>query len=158
MGELGLLGITVPGKNDMNWILNIYIYEFDILVEYGGLGLHYTEHCLAMEEITRASGSIAASYGAHSNLCVNQIVRNANETQKQKYLPKVFIWMKIYFYYIFINSLLVVNIWARWLCLNQVQVLMLFQWNYVPRKKVCKQILIIAVLVNIILIWTRVLE
>jgi hypothetical protein len=80
-----------------------------------------------MEEITRASGSIAASYGAHSNLCVNQIVRNANETQKQKYLPKVFIWMKIYFYYIFINSLLVVNIWARWLCLNQVQVLMLFQ-------------------------------
>ncbi|CAF4922374.1 unnamed protein product, partial [Rotaria socialis] len=43
--------------------------------EYGGLGLHYTEHCIAMEEISRASGGIALSYGAHSNLCVNQLVR-----------------------------------------------------------------------------------
>lgn len=51
--------------------------------------MHYTEHCIAMEEISRASGSIALSYGAHSNLCVNQLVRNANDTQKQKYLPKV---------------------------------------------------------------------
>jgi isovaleryl-CoA dehydrogenase len=66
-----------------------YIYEFAILVEYGGLGLHYTEHCLAMEEISRASGSIALSYGAHSNLCVNQIVRNGSDAQKQQYLPKV---------------------------------------------------------------------
>ncbi|CAF0772446.1 unnamed protein product [Adineta ricciae] len=70
LGDLGLLGITAP-------------------VEYGGLGLHYTEHCIAMEEISRASGSIALSYGAHSNLCVNQIVRNANDEQKQKYLPKL---------------------------------------------------------------------
>lgn len=62
---------------------------FVLLVEYGGLGLRYTEHCIAMEEISRASGGIALSYGAHSNLCVNQIVRNGNEEQKQKYLPKV---------------------------------------------------------------------
>ncbi|CAF0948720.1 unnamed protein product [Adineta steineri] len=70
LGEFGLLGITAP-------------------VEYGGLGLHYTEHCIAMEEISCASGSIALSYGAHSNLCVNQIVRNGNHTQKQTYLPKL---------------------------------------------------------------------
>ncbi|CAF1203847.1 unnamed protein product [Adineta steineri] len=70
LGDVGLLGITAP-------------------VEYGGLGLHYTEHCIAMEEISRASGSIALSYGAHSNLCVNQIVRNGNDTQKQNYLPKL---------------------------------------------------------------------
>jgi isovaleryl-CoA dehydrogenase len=60
-----------------------------ILVEYGGLGLHYTEHCIAMEEISRASGAIALSYGAHSNLCVNQLVRNATDVQKETYLPKV---------------------------------------------------------------------
>lgn len=64
-------------------------FKSSLLVEYGGLGLHYTEHCIAMEEISRASGSIALSYGAHSNLCVNQIVRNANDELKQKYLPKV---------------------------------------------------------------------
>jgi len=46
-------------------------------------------HCLIMEEISRASGSVALSYGAHSNLCVNQILRNGNEVQKDKYLPKV---------------------------------------------------------------------
>lgn len=64
--------------------------RFDlILAEYGGLGLHYTEHCIAMEEISRASGAIALSYGAHSNLCVNQLVRNASQKQKQTYLPKV---------------------------------------------------------------------
>ncbi|CAF0814504.1 unnamed protein product, partial [Didymodactylos carnosus] len=57
--------------------------------EYGGLGLHYTEHCIAMEEISRASGAIGLSYGAHSNLCVNQLVRNANDEQKEKYLPKL---------------------------------------------------------------------
>ena len=51
--------------------------------------MHYTEHCIAMEEISRASGAIALSYGAHSNLCVNQIVRNGNDKQKEKYLPKV---------------------------------------------------------------------
>ncbi|WP_135077547.1 isovaleryl-CoA dehydrogenase [Terasakiella sp. SH-1] len=69
-GELGLLGITVEE-------------------EYGGSGLGYLEHIIAMEEISRASASIALSYGAHSNLCVNQIRRNGNDEQKQKYLPKL---------------------------------------------------------------------
>ena len=70
MGEMGLLGITAPE-------------------EYGGLGLGYTEHVLAMEELSRASGAVALSYGAHSNLCVNQITRNGSVAQKQKYLPKL---------------------------------------------------------------------
>jgi len=70
MGTFGLLGITAPA-------------------EYGGLGLGYTDHCIAMEEISRASGSVGLSYGAHSNLCVNQLVRNANEQQKARYLPKL---------------------------------------------------------------------
>ncbi|EFJ48945.1 hypothetical protein VOLCADRAFT_59964 [Volvox carteri f. nagariensis] len=70
MGTFGLLGITAP-------------------VEYGGLGLGYSEHCIAMEEISRASGAVGLSYGAHSNLCVNQIVRNATPAQKAKYLPKL---------------------------------------------------------------------
>lgn len=52
--------------------------------EYGGSALGYTEHVMAMEEISRVSGAIALSYGAHSNLCINQIVRNGNEEQKQK--------------------------------------------------------------------------
>ncbi|KAK9765361.1 hypothetical protein K7432_006369 [Basidiobolus ranarum] len=69
-GDMGLLGITAPEK-------------------YGGLGLGYLEHTLVMEEISRASGSVALSYGAHSNLCVNQIVRNGSEAQKSKYLPKL---------------------------------------------------------------------
>lgn len=55
--------------------------------EYGGLGMGYLYHCIAMEELSRASGSVALSYGAHSNLCINQIVRNASEEQKRKYLP-----------------------------------------------------------------------
>ena len=55
----------------------------------GGLGLGYFEHCLVMEEMSRASGSIALSYGAHSNLCVNQLSRNGNDEQKSKYLPKL---------------------------------------------------------------------
>ncbi|KAM9989925.1 hypothetical protein ACTFIY_005945 [Dictyostelium cf. discoideum] len=70
MGDLGLLGITAPSK-------------------YGGLDLGYTAHCIAMEELSRASASVALSYGAHSNLCINQITRNANEAQKDKYLPKL---------------------------------------------------------------------
>jgi len=69
-GDLGLLGITVDEQ-------------------YGGSGLGYLEHVIAMEEISRASASVALSYGAHSNLCVNQIFRNGNEAQKQKYLPKL---------------------------------------------------------------------
>ncbi len=69
-GDMGLLGITVPA-------------------EYGGLGLGYFEHTVAMEELSRASGSVALSYGAHSNLCVNQINRNGTDAQKKKYLPKV---------------------------------------------------------------------
>ncbi len=68
LGKLGLLGITADQK-------------------YGGSGLGYTEHVIAMEEISRASASVGLSYGAHSNLCVNQINRWGNEAQKQKYLP-----------------------------------------------------------------------
>ena len=70
MGELGVLGITVP--------------EAD-----GGAGMGYLAHMIAMEEISRASASIGLSYGAHSNLCVNQIKRNGNAAQKAKYLPKL---------------------------------------------------------------------
>lgn len=70
MGELGLHGITVEE-------------------EYGGSGLGYLEHCVAVEEVSRASASVGLSYGAHSNLCVNQIRRNGNEAQKRKYLPKL---------------------------------------------------------------------
>ena len=57
--------------------------------EYGGSALGYLENVIAMEEISRASGSVGLSYGDHSNLCVNQLVRNGNEMQKRKYLPKV---------------------------------------------------------------------
>ena len=70
LGELGLLGITVEE-------------------EFGGAGLGYLEHALVMEEISRASASVGLSYGAHSNLCVNQIRRNGNDVQKEKYLPKL---------------------------------------------------------------------
>jgi isovaleryl-CoA dehydrogenase len=70
LGDLGLLGITVEEK-------------------WGGSGLGYLEHCVAMEEISRASGSIGLSYGAHSNLCVNQIRRNGSADQKKRYLPKL---------------------------------------------------------------------
>ncbi len=70
IGALGLLGITVEE-------------------DYGGAGLGYLEHCIAMEEISRASASVGLSYGAHSNLCVNQIRRNGSEAQKRKYLPKL---------------------------------------------------------------------
>ncbi|MDT7524761.1 MULTISPECIES: isovaleryl-CoA dehydrogenase [Idiomarinaceae] len=69
-GDLGLLGMTVAE-------------------EYGGSGLGYLEHVIAMEEISRASASVGLSYGAHSNLCVNQIYRNGTTEQKQKYLPKL---------------------------------------------------------------------
>lgn len=70
LGDLGLLGITAP-------------------IKYGGTGGTYFDHCIAMEELSRASAAVALSYGAHSNLCVNQLVRNGNEAQKQKYLPKL---------------------------------------------------------------------
>ncbi len=70
MGDLGLLGITVED-------------------EYGGTDMGYLAHCVAMEEISRASASVGLSYGAHSNLCVNQIRRNGNAAQKQRYLPKL---------------------------------------------------------------------
>jgi isovaleryl-CoA dehydrogenase len=70
LGELGLLGITV-GE------------------ELGGAGMGYLEHCVAMEEVSRASASVGLSYGAHSNLCVNQIFRNGNDDQKHRYLPKL---------------------------------------------------------------------
>ncbi|MGL5735383.1 MAG: acyl-CoA dehydrogenase family protein, partial [Beijerinckiaceae bacterium] len=70
MGALGLHGMTVPE-------------------EYGGTGLGYLEHVVAMEEVSRASASVGLSYGAHSNLCVNQINRNGTDEQKRKYLPKL---------------------------------------------------------------------
>ena len=70
MGELGVLGITVSE-------------------EYGGANMGYLAHMVAMEEISRASASIGLSYGAHSNLCVNQLKRNGNDAQKKKYLPKL---------------------------------------------------------------------
>jgi isovaleryl-CoA dehydrogenase len=68
LGHLGLLGVTVDERD-------------------GGLGLGYFEHILAMEELSRASGSLALSYGAHSNLCINQLVRHGNHDQKTRYLP-----------------------------------------------------------------------
>src|SRR6476620_9532807 len=70
MGKLGLLGITVEE-------------------ELGGAGLGYLAHCVAMEEVSRASAAVGLSYGAHSNLCVNQIRRNGTDAQKKKYLPKL---------------------------------------------------------------------
>jgi len=70
MGDLGVLGITVPEA-------------------YGGANMGYLAHMIAMEEISRASASVGLSYGAHSNLCVNQIKRNGSEAQKAKYLPKL---------------------------------------------------------------------
>ncbi len=70
MGDLGLHGITVEE-------------------DYGGSGLGYLEHCVAMEEVSRGSASVGLSYGAHSNLCVNQIRRNGNADQKKRYLPKL---------------------------------------------------------------------
>src|SRR3546814_8216571 len=68
LGDLGVLGITVEEA-------------------YGGAGMGYTEHVVAMEEISRASASVGLSYGAHSNLCVNQIRRNGSEAQRRTYLP-----------------------------------------------------------------------
>ncbi len=70
MGDMGILGVTVSE-------------------EYGGAGLGYLAHIVAMEEISRGSASVGLSYGAHSNLCVNQIFRNGTEEQKRKYLPKL---------------------------------------------------------------------
>ena len=70
MGDMGLLGITVEE-------------------EYGGTGMGYLEHMVAVEELSRASGAVGLSYGAHSNLCVNQLRRNGNEEQKRRYLPKL---------------------------------------------------------------------
>ncbi len=70
MGDLGLLGMTIPG-------------------EYGGSEMGYLAHLVAMEEISRGSASVGLSYGAHSNLCVNNLYKHANEAQRQKYLPKL---------------------------------------------------------------------
>jgi isovaleryl-CoA dehydrogenase len=70
MGALGLLGITVPEQ-------------------YGGAAMGYLEHVIAMEEISRGSASVGLAYGAHSNLCVNQIKLNGTEKQKQQYLPSL---------------------------------------------------------------------
>src|SRR5882724_1064819 len=70
LGDLGLHGITVEE-------------------EYGGSGLGYLEHVIAMEEISRGSASVGLSYGAHSNLCVNQLRRNGSDEQKRRFLPKL---------------------------------------------------------------------
>ena len=70
LGEMGVLGVTVKP-------------------EYGGLGGSYLDHCIVNEELSRASGSVALSYGAHSNLCVNQIHRHGTDEQKERYLPKL---------------------------------------------------------------------
>jgi isovaleryl-CoA dehydrogenase len=70
LGQLGVLGVTAPD-------------------DYGGAGMGYVAHMVAMEEISRASASVGLSYGAHSNLCVNQIVRNGSPAQRRKYLPKL---------------------------------------------------------------------
>src|SRR5699024_10280535 len=70
LGEMGLLGITVSD-------------------EFGGSGMGFLAHLVAMEEISRASGSIGLSYGAHSNLCVNNIFHNGNDAQRKKYIPKL---------------------------------------------------------------------
>ena len=69
-GDMGLLGITISE-------------------EYGGVNMSYLAHVIAMQEISRASASVGLSYGAHSNLCVNQIYRHGNAQQKQQYLPKL---------------------------------------------------------------------
>src|SRR4029078_9875483 len=65
------------------------VHGITVEEEWGGAGLGYLEHCVAMEEISRGSASVGLSYGAHSNLCVNQIRRNGSEEQKRKYLPKL---------------------------------------------------------------------
>ncbi len=70
LGEMGLLGLTIP-------------------TEYGGAGMGYLAHLVAMEEVSRASASVGLSYGAHANLCVDNLYRNANEMQRQKYLPRL---------------------------------------------------------------------
>ena len=70
MGDLGLLGVTVPE-------------------EFGGAGMGYLAHLVAVEEISRVSASVGLSYGAHSNLCVNQIALNGTQAQKEKYLPRL---------------------------------------------------------------------
>src|SRR3974377_985929 len=70
LGDLGLLGMTIPD-------------------EYGGTGLGYLAHVVAMEEVSRASAAVGLAYGAHSNLCVNQIRRNGSDAQKREYLPRL---------------------------------------------------------------------
>jgi isovaleryl-CoA dehydrogenase len=81
MGELGLHGVTCPGIKIPKNLIH--------LGEYGGTDMNYTAQCIIMEELSRCSGSVGLSYCAHSNLCINQIVRNGSEAQKQKYLPKL---------------------------------------------------------------------
>ena len=61
-----------------------------LIEQYGGSQMGFLEHCIIVEEVSRASAAVALSYGAHSNLCVNQLVRNGNDEQKKKYLPKVY--------------------------------------------------------------------
>ena len=76
LGDMGLLGVTIDPK-------------------FGGAGMGYLEHTIAMEEISRASGSVGLSYGAHSNLCVNQIFRNGTDPQKSEFLPDLISGAKV---------------------------------------------------------------
>ena len=90
LGELGVHGLTVPE-------------------EYGGTGMGYLAHMVAMEEISRASASVGLSYGAHSNLCINQIMRNGSEVQRKKYLhchESHFLKIQILFLFSFLLLLL----------------------------------------------------
>lgn len=101
MGDFGLLGITAPGKYYLLFVVPTQFqsdnspYKISkcsflfCAAKYGGMDLGYTEHVIVVEGLSRASGSVALSYAAHSNLCVNQIVRNANPDQQAKYLPKL---------------------------------------------------------------------
>ena len=119
LGEMGLLGVTVPEA-------------------YGGAGMGYLAHIVAMEEISRASASVGLSYGAHSNLCVNQINRNGNETN----IPAI--WQKIECMKIipipndicddFVNGFLVGLVFC-WVVDKCFWIYMRYNFDFVPKKK-----------------------
>lgn len=105
--------------------MNMHIhYTWFVIIapkaQYGGTEGTYLDHCLVMEEMSRFSAAIALSYGAHSNLCVNQLVRNGSEAQKEKYLPEVSLyWSEAVFIMIisscqdFFGSMLITFFWMR---------------------------------------------
>ena len=92
--EIALLAATIDEKNEFPqemWqkLGALGLHGLTVSEEFGGSGMGYLAHVVAMEEISRASASVALSYGAHSNLCINQIYRNGTQAQKEKYLPKL---------------------------------------------------------------------